>query len=88
VEIVGFMNKVGGFFAKGEGFIDKGLKFIIKKMSKGMSGGSYIAHYGLKKNIIFMSFGLPKDPWGLGVMMKEVLLDRGIKGGRFDGFSN
>jgi hypothetical protein len=35
-----------------------------------------------------MSFGLPKDPWGFGVMMKEVLLDRGIKGGRFDGFSN
>jgi hypothetical protein len=86
VEIAGFMNKVGGIFDKGGGFSYKGLKFINKKMSKGLGRGSYGAHYGSKRNALFMDFWLLVDPRGAGVMRKKTLLDGGIKGGGFDGF--
>jgi hypothetical protein len=53
-----------------------------------MSGGSYGAYYRSERNIFFVNFGLSIDPWGLGVMRNEMLLDGRIQRGRFDGFGD
>jgi hypothetical protein len=50
------MNEVDEIFGKGGIFSYENLKFVSKKMRKGMSQGSYGAHYGSKGYIFFYEF--------------------------------
>jgi hypothetical protein len=88
VKILSFMTKINEIFNKRGGFSNEGMKLINNKLSKGMGGGSYGAHYRSKRNIFFVYFGFPIDPVGLGVMRNEMLLDGRIHIRRFYGFSD
>jgi len=64
------------------------LELVSKKMSEGMSWGSYGTSNRSKWYVFLMDFGLSIDPWGLGVVMNDMFLDVGFQGRRLNGFGD